>query len=30
VSRTATAIGMTRQSLSQKLKELGIRAKDED
>jgi DNA-binding NtrC family response regulator len=30
VSKTATAIGMTRQSLSQKLRELGLRAKDED
>jgi len=30
VSKTATAIGMTRQSLSQKLRELGLREKDED
>ena len=28
ISRTAEAIGMVRQSLQQKLKELGIRAKD--
>ena len=29
VSKTATSIGMTRQSLSQKIKELGLRAKDD-
>ncbi len=30
VSRTAASIGMTRQSLSQKLRELGLRARDDD
>ena len=28
ISRTAEAIGMVRQSLQQKLRELGIRARD--
>jgi DNA-binding NtrC family response regulator len=30
VSKTATAIGMTRQSLSQKIRELDLRAKDDE